>query len=91
MMLTQSLFDIGPTFKGKTITQDDVPRLTRQLDRVRELMLDGVWRTLAVIAHQCECSEASASARLRQLRNDEGCTVDRVKIGPGLYKYRVTR
>lgn len=90
-MLEQSLFDVGPTFKGRTVTQDDVPRLTRQLDKVRELMNDGGWRTLAVIAFKCGCSEPSASARLRQLRNDEGYTVDRVKIGPGLYKYRATK
>lgn len=85
---TPTLFDIGPTFKGSTVEAQDVPRLSRQLDRVRDLMSDGKWRTLSCIALLCHGSEPSVSARLRDLRR-EGFTVSRERITGGLWKYRV--
>lgn len=70
----------------------DGPRVASQLARIEALMDDGTWRTLAAIAaHIGAVSEAGVSARLRQLRNERGRTVDRkrAKPGSGLYLYRV--
>lgn len=64
-----SLLDLRPRFDGETFDPAlDADRLTRQLDTVRRLMADGVWRTLAEIHAASGVPEASASARLRDLR-----------------------
>jgi len=81
-------------FSGATINPaKDAPRLSRQLDRVRDMMSDGQWRTLAQVAASCGCSEASASARLRDLRKARfgGHTVERRRVpgGRGLHEYRI--
>jgi hypothetical protein len=57
-------------FDGVTADPElDDARLTSLLDRVRQLMLDGKWRTLREIADALgHGSEASISARLRDLR-----------------------
>ena len=70
----------------------DGPRIKSQVDRIEALMEDGVERTLAaIVAHIGAVSEAGVSARLRQLRNDRGRTVERrrMKPGSGTYLYRV--
>lgn len=59
-----------PRFGGTTLELADIPRLTGQLARVAELMADGQWRTLRQISEQAQCSEASASARLRDFRKE---------------------
>lgn len=46
----------------------DHARLTRQVDRIRQLMLDGQWRTLYEIAEATGDPESSISAQLRHLR-----------------------
>lgn len=84
-----------PAFDGGTFDpEEDEGRLTTQLERVRELMEDERWRTLADIADgAAPCSEASASARLRDLRkakHGRRC-VDRRRIDGGLYEYRLRR
>jgi len=81
-------------FSGSTYCPTtDAPRLSRQLDRVRDMMSDGQWRTLAQIATATGCSEASASARLRDLRKARfgGHTVERRRVpgGRGLHLYRL--
>lgn len=79
-------------FGGETfVPRLDEARLTGQLRRVRDLMSDGLWRSLSEIAEKAECSEASASARLRDLRKPKFgfFTVDRKRIGPGLFSYRL--
>lgn len=70
----------------------DKPRLDRQLDRVDKLMSDGRWRTLRQIADACQCSEASASARLRDLRKN-ALRVSRTEDSKirGLFHYRVEK
>lgn len=82
-----------PHFDGDTIEAADVPRLSGHLERVAKLMRDGRWRTLQEIAEHVECSEASASARLRDLRKPRfgGHRVDRRRHAgrPGLWSYRV--
>lgn len=79
-----------PFFGGGTLSEDagSVERLTRLLDRVERYMSDGRWRTLADISAYCRGTEASVSARLRDLRK-MGYVVDRRRVGPGLFEYRV--
>lgn len=57
----------GDTFNP----QLDAKRLATAQGRVYSLMRDGEWRTLRRIADLCECSEAGASARLRDFRKDK--------------------
>lgn len=86
-MTEQLLFPIGPTFKGSTVTQEDVPRLTSQLERVEKVMSDGCWRGLDALAKLAKCPPASASARLRQMRNS-GKNIERINKGQGYWLYR---
>jgi hypothetical protein len=60
----------------------DYVRLKGQNRKVFEIMKDGVWRSLQTIAEEVGCSEASVSARLRDLRKKKfgGFTVDRRRI-----------
>jgi hypothetical protein len=61
--------EVGPTFLGETYEpKQDQARLGRQLDRVLEVMLDHKWHSLQDISYAAKCPEASASARLRDLR-----------------------
>lgn len=76
----KALFDCG-TLDGfgnaATLEADDTPRLQSQLDAVREIMLDGQWRTLGALAAEARATtgrratEASVSARLRDLRKSK--------------------
>jgi hypothetical protein len=85
-----------PPFDGETFdATHDGPRLSRQLDAVRDLMRDGVWRTLSeIVAAIGSASEAGASARLRDCRKREfgGHTVNRRRRGDpktGLWEYQL--
>lgn len=81
-----------PGFDGKTyVPERDWYRLTTQLGRVFSLMRDGRWRSLREIADHAQGSEASVSARLRDLRKDKfgSHVVERKNITGGLYKYRL--
>lgn len=84
--VTVAQFD-GPTFDQ----EQDGGRLSGQLERVRLLMADGAWRTLAEIAEAVGGSEAGVSARLRDLRKQRfgGRTVERKRIDGGLWAYAV--
>lgn len=80
-------------FDGPDVNDTDVKRLTHQHERLFELMSDGVWRSLPVIAHRTGDPEASISAQLRHLRKPRfgGHTVDRRRSeGGGLWEYRLT-
>lgn len=80
------------SFDGATFDPaQDGPRLSRQLAAVRTLMAYGEWRTLAEVAGAVGCSEASASARLRDLRKARfgGHMVERQRLTGGLYQYRL--
>src|SRR5271167_1864142 len=46
----------------------DDKRLTKQHERIKRVMMDGVWRTLREIAKLTGDPEASISAQLRHLR-----------------------
>lgn len=85
----RQLFD-GVTFDAHA----DGPRLNRQLSAVRDLMRDGEWRTLAEIACALGIPEASASARLRDLRKPRFGSNDvqrrrRGVVTAGCWEYRV--
>ena len=72
----------------------DAERLAAQLVAVRDLMLDGEWRTLADIERETSAPQASVSARLRDLRKRKFgaflVSVGRVPGVSGLWRYRVT-
>jgi len=79
-------------FDGETFDDDrDGERLSAHMARVRSLMADHAWYTLALIAWHAGCSEASASARLRDLRKERfgSHTIDRRYVGEGLWEYRL--
>lgn len=79
-------------FGGETYdAQQDEARLTGQLRRVWDVMIDGQWHTLAELAARCDGSEAAISARIRDFRKPKfgGHTVERVRVQDGLYRYRL--
>lgn len=76
----------GATF----VEERDGKRLAKQKTAVRDVMLDGEWRTLHLIAQITGAPEASVSARLRDLRK-AGYLVERKYIKNGLHQYRVTQ
>jgi hypothetical protein len=81
-------------FDGTTFNQQrDGGRLTEQFWRVRDLMMDGAWRTLAQIQTHTGDPLQSVSARLRDLRKERfgSYTVERRYVANGLYEYRVAR
>lgn len=82
----------GSVFDGTTFDHlRDGVRLTRQLAAVGRLMADGNERVLLEIATAVRCSEASASARLRDLRKTKfgGHVVQRRNLGGGVWTYRL--
>jgi DNA-binding transcriptional regulator GbsR (MarR family) len=65
--MTKTLFDFdGPEYVPKL----DQERLSGQLLRIYDLMMDGEWRTLSEIADVTKDHEASISAQLRHLRKE---------------------
>ena len=79
-------------FDGETYNPAlDKERLTRQLDFVREVMLDARWRTLHDISTLTGYPEASVSARIRDLRKTRfgGHEVQRRRRTKGTFEYRV--
>jgi hypothetical protein len=81
----------GDTFESKA----DGKRLSTLLDRVYGLMRDGRWRTLREIADATKGSEASVSARLRDLRKPRfqigrpNGGVERERVEGGLWRYKM--
>ena len=85
---------VGADFDGDTYEPDkDKVRLTGQLMRVYNAMYDGRWHTLGWLSQVAKASEASVSARLRDLRKDKfgGFCVERKRseIARGLWFYRL--
>lgn len=79
-------------FDGETYDADrDKKRLTSELERVRRLMEDGVWRSLSEISLRTGAPEASVSARLRDLRKPKfgARIVQRMYAGEGRWVYRL--
>ena len=67
----------------------DGDRLRRQLDVIKDAMGDGHPHTLAELARVAECSTASASARIRDMRKAKhgGAVIDRAYVGNGVWSY----
>lgn len=63
-----------------------------QLEKVRDLMKDGKYRTLGEVARTVGSAEQSVSARLRDLRKARygSYRVDK-RVGKNGFEYRVTR
>ena len=84
-----------PRFNGSDYARDaDGPRLARQHERIRDLMLDAQWRTLNEIAVATGDPPASISAQLRHLRKARfGSWIiekrPRSERSRGLYEYRM--
>ena len=81
-----------PLFDGLTFNhaRDDT-RLRKQLDAVRSVMMSGGWWTLAELSKKAQGSEASVSARLRDLRKTRfgGYTIDRRYVMDGVWEYHM--
>lgn len=88
-------FSVRPQHDGPGLEPADQERLGTLMDRVVSLMLDGEWRTLSEIASRAQGSEASVSARLRDMRKERfqdrygALTVEKRRVSQGLYEYRV--
>lgn len=86
---------IKPDFDGSEyVIELDCNRLNRQIDVIRELMLDGRWRTLKEIEDVTGYPQASISADLRSLRKKRfgSYIVDKRRRGDekrGLFEYKV--
>jgi hypothetical protein len=79
-------------FDGETYEAPaDYARLKGQLWRVFQLMSDGRWRTLDEISFVVGGSEASVSARLRDLRKEKygAREIQRERVTGGLFRYRM--
>ena len=69
----------------------DGKRLSTQLERVRAIMEDGRFHSLSELADRAGGSEASVSARLRDLRKSKfgSNDVERKRERGGLWLYRL--
>jgi len=79
-------------FGGVTYDPEkDKDRLLTQLGRVRDVMFDGQWHTLAELVVRCGGSDASVSARIRDLRKKKfgEYTVHRKRVRDGLWVYKL--
>jgi hypothetical protein len=79
-------------FDGQTYEPiHDFARLRGQLERVNAFMADGRFHTLNEIARAAGGTEASVSARLRDLRKPKygSRDVKRERVTGGLFRYRL--
>lgn len=84
-------------FDGITVEKQDLPRLTRQFDRVFAYLTTGEWHTLSEIVDAISfppydrASEAGVSARLRDFRKEKfgGHKVPRRRRSGGLWEYKL--
>lgn len=72
----------------------DQKRLEGQYEKVFAVMAHGGWWTLRQLANICECSEASISARIRDMRKEKrgGHTVNRRRgrcWDSGIHEYQL--
>lgn len=91
-------FDAKPSARFDGATYDpvhDQARLTGQLARIWDVIVDQRWRTLREIAAESRSPEASVSAQLRHLRKPRfgAHTIEKRNRGDraaGLYEYRLS-
>lgn len=78
-------------FDGESYSPtEDCARLTGQLAAVYEATRDGRWHTLSHLARVADASDASVSARLRDLRKERfgAWVIERKRADGGLHLYR---
>lgn len=77
----------GPTFSDPL----DGERITDQMGQIRDLMVDGVWRTLSEIEKSTRYPQASISAQLRHLRKPQfgAFLVQKRRRSTGTWEYHV--
>lgn len=87
---------LGGHFNGPDYDPEkDHARLTGQIKRVHDCMIDGHWRTLRALANVTGDPEASVSAQLRHLRKDRfgSFVVNRRRVesgrATGLFEYQL--
>ena len=92
----RNLFDAAPAvladFDGETYEEEeDQVRLTGQLLRTWSALQGGEWFTLRELSDEVVGSEASVSARLRDLRKKKfgSHVIDRERVEGGLFRYRL--
>lgn len=81
-----------PNFSGPEYDPaNDFNRLTRQHERIRDLMLDGNWRSVFSIHKQTGDPENSIQAQLRHLRKPRfgAYIVEKKKESDGMFLYRL--
>lgn len=73
------------------VPERDKARLTGQMLKIWDCMIDGHWRSLREISIITNAPEASVSAQLRNFRKKRfgSHTVEREFIRRGLFKYRL--
>jgi hypothetical protein len=80
-------------FDGKAYDHEvDSPRLHNQFDRVFHFMKDEKWYTIRQVSQALgNAQEQSISATIRDMRKERfgGHTVERRRVSPGLYEYRL--
>lgn len=77
--------------KGETFVADrDGRRLGKQCQAVYDAMKCGDWFTLRQLADATGAPEASASARLRDLRRF-GFNIEHEYVAKGLWRYRLVK
>lgn len=78
-------------FDGSTYEPRDQARLSGQLRNVFLAMSDHRWWTLAELSIRAGGTEASVSARIRDLRKQRfgGHVIDRRRSDDGLFEYRM--
>lgn len=87
-----SLFPLAPAFRGATFDEaQDQVRLETALGRVKRALESGRAWTLAELAREAGCSEAGASARLRDCRKMYGMHIQSERIKGGLWRYSLVK
>ena len=90
MTTLDNILDLIPTPDGDTYDHErDGQRLATLQARVTAAMSDGQWWTLRGLAAYTRGSEASVSARLRDLRK-RGHVIEKRYVHRGLWLYRMT-
>ena len=87
----------SPKFNGSDYVPElDDKRLTGQIKRVHDLMIDGKWRTLQEIEQATGDPQASISAQLRHLRKERfgSHVINKQRRGEekhGLFEYQLLK
>ena len=79
------------TFGDSYNPNKDGQRIKKQHEKIRDIMIDGVWRTLSNIESLTSYPQASISAQLRHLRKQKfgGYIVLKRRKGIGLWEYKI--